>query len=255
MEEKRETLRTRVLKAGSISFGGAAISCMVRNISATGVLLEVESPLGIPERFILLVPSDQLSRPCRTIWKSERPARSPVRTSARCKRSILRKGTVMSGLLPTMGALLLAGSLSATSAAYAGGGFASENPLATEHIEALPPEIQRKLSARARACGNKAAAAHYFSVTIGTKGQRFISLHFEDFACQNRTIVCAGDLCLHEVYLQTRTGHRLVFSAHARDLKMVNDDNTIGLEVTGGSLRGRYQWSGGRFIRATTWKD
>lgn len=72
MEEKREALRTRVLKAGSISFGGAAISCMVRNISATGALLEVESPLGIPERFVLVVPSDQLSRPCRTIWKSER---------------------------------------------------------------------------------------------------------------------------------------------------------------------------------------
>lgn len=72
MEEKREALRKRVLKAGSISFGGAAISCMVRSISATGALLEVESPLGIPERFILVVPADQLSRPCRTIWKSER---------------------------------------------------------------------------------------------------------------------------------------------------------------------------------------
>lgn len=72
MEEKSEARRTRVLKAGSISFGGAAISCMVRNISATGALLEVESPIGIPERFILLVPSDRLFRPCRTIWKSER---------------------------------------------------------------------------------------------------------------------------------------------------------------------------------------
>lgn len=72
MEEKRESSRTRILKAGSISFGGAAISCMVRNISATGALLEVESPLGIPERFLLVVPTDQLSRPCRTIWKSER---------------------------------------------------------------------------------------------------------------------------------------------------------------------------------------
>lgn len=72
MDEKRESLRTRVLKTGSISFGGAAISCTVRNISATGALLEVESPLGIPERFILVVPADQISRPCRTIWKSER---------------------------------------------------------------------------------------------------------------------------------------------------------------------------------------
>lgn len=69
---KRETLRTRVLKNGSISFAGGVISCTVRNISANGALLEVESPLGIPERFILVVPADQISRPCRTIWKSER---------------------------------------------------------------------------------------------------------------------------------------------------------------------------------------
>ena len=55
MEEKRESLRSRVLKTGSISFGGAAISCTIRNISATGALLEVESPLGIPRRFTLLV--------------------------------------------------------------------------------------------------------------------------------------------------------------------------------------------------------
>lgn len=161
----------------------------------------------------------------------------------------------MFGLKSTMSALLLVGSLSATSAAYARGGFASENPLAAEHIEALPPQIQRKLSARARACGNKAAAAHYFSVTIGTKGQRFISLHFEDFVCQNRATVCQGDLCLHEVYLESRGRHRLVFSVHARDLKMVDDDNTIGLEVNGGFLRGRYRWSGGRFVRVTIGKE
>ena len=162
----------------------------------------------------------------------------------------------MSGLKMMISALLLVGSLSATSAAYARGGFASENPFAAEHIEALPPKIQRKLSARARACGNKAAAAaHYFSVSIGTNGQRFISLHFEDFACQNRTTICRGGLCLHEVYLQSRAGPRLVFSAHARDLKMVDDDDTIGLEVSGGPLRGRYRWNGGHFVRMTTGKE
>ncbi len=161
----------------------------------------------------------------------------------------------MRGLMPTMSALLLAGSLSATSAAYAGGSFASENPFATQHIEALPPAIQRKLSARAEKCGNKAAAAHYFSVTIGANREQFLSLHFEDFVCQNRAAVCQGDLCLHEVYLESRGRHRLVFSAHARDLKMVDDDSTIGLEVNGGFLRGRYRWSGGRFVRVTIGKE
>lgn len=157
--------------------------------------------------------------------------------------------------MPTMSALLLAGSLSATSAAYARGGFASENPFAAEHIEALPPEIQRKLSARAKACGNKAAAAHYFSVTIGANGEQFLSLHFEEFSCRARTTLCQGDLCLHEVYLRSRGKHRLVFSVHARDLKMVKVNGAIGLEVTGGSARGRYRWSGGRFAKVSTRKE
>lgn len=157
--------------------------------------------------------------------------------------------------MPMMSALLLAGPLSATSAAYARGGFASENPFAAEHIEALPPEIQHKLSARASACGNRAAAAHYFSVTIGTNGEQFLSLHFEEFSCRVRTTLCKGDFCLHEVYLRSRGRHRLVFSAHARDLRMVEVDGTIGLEVTGGSAHGRYQWNGKRFVRISTRKE
>lgn len=161
----------------------------------------------------------------------------------------------MSAIVPTMSALLLAGTLFATSAAYARGGFASENPFAAEHIEALPPQIQRKLSARARACGNKAAVAHYFSVTIGASGEQFLSLHFEEFSCRVRTTLCEGDLCLHEVYLKSRGRHRLVFSVHARDLKMVEDDGAIGLEVTGGASRGRYRWSGGRFVHVMTGKE
>jgi hypothetical protein len=44
-----------VVKAGTISFGGATIPCVVRNLSTVGALLIVESPLGIPRRFTLLV--------------------------------------------------------------------------------------------------------------------------------------------------------------------------------------------------------
>jgi hypothetical protein len=38
--------RHRVLKAGSITFGGAAIDCVVRNQSATGAALEIASPMA-----------------------------------------------------------------------------------------------------------------------------------------------------------------------------------------------------------------
>jgi hypothetical protein len=30
----------------------------------------VESPLGIPTEFTLVIPSDGVSRPCRVIWRS-----------------------------------------------------------------------------------------------------------------------------------------------------------------------------------------
>lgn len=72
MNEHRVAPRRRVLKAGTISFGGGAIDCTVRNISETGAALEVVTPMYIPDRFTLLVQSDQLKRPCHIVWRRER---------------------------------------------------------------------------------------------------------------------------------------------------------------------------------------
>jgi hypothetical protein len=57
------------LKAGTITFGGGAIDCTVRNVSGTGAALEVASPLGIPETFALVIPSDGLHLGYRVIWR------------------------------------------------------------------------------------------------------------------------------------------------------------------------------------------
>ena len=74
MDEKNEALaRQRVLKAGNIEFGGGAIDCSVRNLSATGAALDVPSPIGIPDNFDLVVSSDGLRFACRVVWrKAER---------------------------------------------------------------------------------------------------------------------------------------------------------------------------------------
>ena len=72
MDETPRAPRRRVLKAGSITFGGGAIDCTVRNLSETGAALEVVSPLYIPDRFTLIVQSDQLKRPCHVVWRNER---------------------------------------------------------------------------------------------------------------------------------------------------------------------------------------
>jgi PilZ domain len=72
MEGNRIAQRRRVLKAGSIEFGGGAIDCTVRNLSETGAALEVVSPLYIPDSFTLVVHSEQLKRPCHIVWRKEK---------------------------------------------------------------------------------------------------------------------------------------------------------------------------------------
>ena len=59
-----------MLKAGTIAFNGAGgISCIVRNMSPAGACLEVESQVGIPDWFILVIRSDRLQRRCRIVWR------------------------------------------------------------------------------------------------------------------------------------------------------------------------------------------
>jgi len=72
VEEHRTTPRRRLLKAGRISFGGGAIDCTVRNFSETGAALDVNSPVGIPDRFTLVIEADQRHLPCRVIWRKEK---------------------------------------------------------------------------------------------------------------------------------------------------------------------------------------
>jgi hypothetical protein len=73
VDEHRIATRRRFLKAGRISFGGgAAFDCTVRNLSETGAALEVISPVGIPDRFTLVIEADHLHVPCRVIWRKEK---------------------------------------------------------------------------------------------------------------------------------------------------------------------------------------
>jgi hypothetical protein len=72
MNENRSAFRKRVLKAGTIEFGGGAIDCTVRNLSEAGAALAVESPLGIPPKFTLIIPGDQLARACCVMWRKEK---------------------------------------------------------------------------------------------------------------------------------------------------------------------------------------
>jgi hypothetical protein len=68
MEEQRGDARTRVFKAGLISFAGSTVDCTVRNVSETGAQVEVQSPDGIPDRFALLIKLDHVRYDCRVAW-------------------------------------------------------------------------------------------------------------------------------------------------------------------------------------------
>ena len=71
-EERRDKTRHRVLKAGTIEFGGGAIDCTVRNFSGTGAALDVTSPVGIPEHFTLVIKADGAHFACTVVWRKEK---------------------------------------------------------------------------------------------------------------------------------------------------------------------------------------
>jgi hypothetical protein len=71
MGEHRAIPRHRVLKAGTIEFGGGAIDCTIRNMSNAGAALDVASPVGIPAQFTLVLPADGSHMPCHVVWRTE----------------------------------------------------------------------------------------------------------------------------------------------------------------------------------------
>ena len=59
LDEKRGTQSRQTLKAGTISFDGSGIDCLVRKMSGYGANLEVESQIGIPKSFDLVIATEQ----------------------------------------------------------------------------------------------------------------------------------------------------------------------------------------------------
>jgi hypothetical protein len=69
MDQKRSSQRRRVLKAGLITFGGEAVACTIRNVSAGGAGLQLVNSAQTPERFKLVVETDEFIRPCEVAWR------------------------------------------------------------------------------------------------------------------------------------------------------------------------------------------
>ena len=72
LDERRKAPRHRTLKAGHISFNRSAVfDCRVRNLSERGAMLDVASPLGIPDDFVLVIEGDHFKQQCHVIWRTQ----------------------------------------------------------------------------------------------------------------------------------------------------------------------------------------
>jgi hypothetical protein len=72
MIEKRAEPRHRVLKRGTLAFsGGGGLDCTVRNISSGGARIDIANPVGVPDRFTLVIESDRFMRRCHAVWSNE----------------------------------------------------------------------------------------------------------------------------------------------------------------------------------------
>ena len=65
----RHDARHKVLKVGTVDFEGGAINCTVRNLSLTGAAIEIANQQGVPDKFTLVVPGDNLHLPCHVVWR------------------------------------------------------------------------------------------------------------------------------------------------------------------------------------------
>jgi len=73
--EKRSVQRHRVLKAGTIVFGGSGIPGMVRDISDSGAALIVNNDTDVPKEFLLAIVSCSLISKCRMVAPRSPPGR------------------------------------------------------------------------------------------------------------------------------------------------------------------------------------
>jgi hypothetical protein len=70
--EKRAAPRHRVLKGGTIAFGGNGVACTVRNLSSNGAALDFASSVTLPPSFMLVIEADQFIRRCRPVWSNDK---------------------------------------------------------------------------------------------------------------------------------------------------------------------------------------
>jgi len=70
---RRTERRYRCFRGARIVFNGgfAVFDCVIRNISRSGAMLEMETLLGIPKQFQLNVGFNEPLKPCAVRWRTD----------------------------------------------------------------------------------------------------------------------------------------------------------------------------------------
>ena len=128
-----------------------------------------------------------------------------------------------------------------------------QDPWNPAHLTNLPPEIRDQAKKWETACGAPIAATQRFALYLTTPGTQFVALHFDDFQCRNRGVVCNASGCLHEVYVAARGRYRKVLALRAQDVRLVREQDAALLEVqdSSGGARRILRWNGSRFVTQT----
>lgn len=139
--------------------------------------------------------------------------------------------------------------MSLPQSAFAHGGIA-QDPWNPAHLTNLPLEIRVQAKRWEAACGAPIAAAQRFALYLTTPDTEFVALHFDDFQCLNRGVVCDASGCLHEVYVKVRGRYRKVLTLRAQDVRLVREQDAAFLEIQDRSSGARrlLRWNGSRFV-------
>jgi hypothetical protein len=69
MDRRQPPPRRRLLKSGEILLGKHPVPCTIRNMSARGACLQVQTTAGIPVIFDFQRVGEPTARKCKTIWR------------------------------------------------------------------------------------------------------------------------------------------------------------------------------------------
>ena len=69
--EKRRSVRRNMKKAARICFAKESRTCTIRNMSATGALIEGANLAEAPDAFGLVLEMESVQRPCTVVWRDK----------------------------------------------------------------------------------------------------------------------------------------------------------------------------------------